>query len=107
LTEPLFLITSGPRTWAAPDDRKKLIWVFQARANVRRSALAFLVIGILVALVGLIFTLQGLGYVGPVGGLMYNNSTWVTNGEITFVAGAILAIVGFALNRQVPAPLGT
>jgi len=74
---------------------------------LKRSALAVLVLGVLVALAGLVFTLQGLGYVGPVGGLMYNNSTWVTNGEITFVVGAILAIVGIALGRQVQAPKPT
>jgi len=74
---------------------------------LKRSALAVLVLGVLVALAGLVFTLQGLGYVGPVGGLMYNNSTWVTNGEITFVIGAVLAIAGIALGRQAQAPMPT
>jgi hypothetical protein len=74
---------------------------------LKRSALAILVLGVLVALAGLVFTLQGLGYVGPVGGLMYNNSTWVTNGEITFVIGAIVVIAGFALGRRAPAPVTT
>ncbi|HYB44978.1 MAG TPA: hypothetical protein VEC92_00500 [Nitrososphaerales archaeon] len=74
---------------------------------MKRSALAVLVLGVLVALAGLVFTLQGLGYVGPVGGLMYNNSTWVTNGEITFVIGAVLAIAGIALGRQAQAPMPT
>jgi len=74
---------------------------------LKRSALAVLALGVLVALAGLVFTLQGLGYVGPVGGLMYNNSTWVTNGEITFVIGAVLAIAGIALGRQAQAPMPT
>jgi hypothetical protein len=71
---------------------------------LKRSGLLVLVLGVLVALAGLVFTLQGLGYVGPVGGLMYNNSTWVTNGEITFVVGVIIAIAGIALGRQSRAP---
>jgi hypothetical protein len=73
---------------------------------MKRSGLALLVLGTLVALAGLVFTLQGLGYVGPVGGLMYNSPTWVTNGEITFVIGLILAIAGIWLGRptQGPAP---
>ena len=78
-----------------------------ARVDLKRSALAILVLGVLVALAGLVFTLQGLGYVGPVGGLMYNNSTWVTNGEITFVIGAIVAVVGIALGRQAQVPMPT
>jgi hypothetical protein len=85
-------------------DRKKLIGVIRVRPDLKRSALVLLVLGVLVALAGLVFTLQGLGYVGPVGGLMYNNPTWVTNGEITFVVGAIVVIAGFALGRQAQAP---
>ncbi len=70
---------------------------------MRRIALALLVVGVVVVLAGLTFTLQGLGYVGPVGGLMYNNPVWVTQGELTFVIGAILVVAAFALNRQ-PSP---
>ena len=70
---------------------------------MKKSALTLLVIGVLVALAGLTFTLQGMGYVGPVGGLMYNNPVWVTQGEITFVVGAIIAIAAIALNRRNPA----
>jgi len=70
---------------------------------MKKSALTLLVIGVLVALAGLTFTLQGMGYVGPVGGLMYNNPVWVTQGEITFVVGAIISIAAIALNRRNPA----
>ena len=69
---------------------------------MKRSTAILLVIGALVALAGLTFTLQGMGLVGPVGGLMYNNPVWVTQGELTFVVGVILAIAGIALNRQPP-----
>lgn len=70
---------------------------------MRKSALALLVVAILVALAGLTFTLQGMGLVGPVGGLMYNNPVWITQGELTFVVGAVLAIAAVALNRRAPA----
>jgi len=70
---------------------------------VKRSAAILLVVGALVALAGLTFTLQGMGLVGPVGGLMYNNPAWVTQGEATFVVGAIIAIAAIALNRRSPA----
>jgi len=69
---------------------------------VKRSAAILLVVGALVALAGLTFTLQGMGLVGPVGGLMYNNPVWVTQGEATFVVGAIIAIAAVALNRRSP-----
>ncbi len=70
---------------------------------MKKSALTLLVIGVLVALAGLTFTLQGMGLVGPAGGLMYNNPVWVTQGEATFVVGAIIAIAAIALNRRSPA----
>jgi len=99
----LFLITPSDRAAVGGHDRKKLIGVSGARADLKRSAIGIFVIGVLVALAGLVFTLQGLGYVGPVGGLMYNNPTWVTNGEITFVVGAIVVVAGLALGRRAPA----
>jgi hypothetical protein len=71
---------------------------------MKKSALALLIVGVIVALAGLTFTLQGMGLVGPVGGLMYNNPVWVTQGELTFVVGAVLVVAAFALNRQVAAP---
>ena len=67
---------------------------------MKKSALVLLVVGVIVALAGLTFTLQGMGYVGPVGGLMYDNPVWITQGELTFVVGAILAIAALALGRR-------
>ena len=67
---------------------------------MKKPALALLLLGVLVALGGLTFTLQGLGLVGPAGSFMYNSPTWVTQGELTFVVGAVLVVAGFALDRQ-------
>ena len=74
---------------------------------MKSSAIALMVLGIIVALAGLTFTLQGFGMVGPVGGLMYNNPTWVTQGSLTFVIGLVLIAGAYFLNRQraaAPAP---
>ncbi|MDV3277139.1 MAG: hypothetical protein LYZ69_01570 [Nitrososphaerales archaeon] len=67
---------------------------------MKSSATALLVLGVIVALVGLTFALQGLSMVGPVGGLMYNNSTWVTQGSLTCVIGIVLIVAAYLLNRQ-------
>jgi hypothetical protein len=50
--------------------------------------IAIAVLGVLVALAGLLFTLQGLGVVG--GSPMSNTTTWS-------ILGPIIAIVGLAL----------
>jgi len=67
---------------------------------MKTSTLVLLVLGVLIALAGLTFTLQGLGYVGPSNGLMFDSPTWVTQGELTFVVGLILVIAGVAVNRR-------
>jgi hypothetical protein len=67
---------------------------------MKSSATALLVLGVIVALAGLTFTLQGLGMVGPVGGLMYNNPTWITQGSLTFVIGLVLIAAAYFLNKQ-------
>jgi len=67
---------------------------------MKRSAAAVLILGIIVALAGLTFTLQGLGMLGPTGGLMYNNPVWVTQGSVVFIVGLIFIVAGLALNRQ-------
>ncbi len=60
--------------------------------------------GILVALSGLIFTLQGLGIVGPSGSLMFQSTTWVENGLAFFFVGLLLIVGG--LWRGKPKPKG-
>jgi hypothetical protein len=50
--------------------------------------IAIAVLGVLVALCGLLFTLQGIGVVG--GSPMSNTTTWS-------IAGPIIALIGLAL----------
>jgi hypothetical protein len=55
----------------------------------------FLVVpGILLALAGFIFTLQGLGIVGPTSSFMFQSTTWVYQGLVAFFLGILLTLVG-------------
>ncbi|MDV3293150.1 MAG: hypothetical protein LYZ70_02660 [Nitrososphaerales archaeon] len=67
---------------------------------MKPRVLVLLLLGAIIALAGLTFTLQGLGIVGPGTSFMFENPLWVTQGELTFVIGLILIIAAFALNRQ-------
>ncbi|HLQ54555.1 MAG TPA: hypothetical protein VK162_09805 [Streptosporangiaceae bacterium] len=49
-------------------------------------------LGVLVALAGVIFTLQGVGAIG--GSTMSNNSFWAVAGPIIALAGLALAAIG-------------
>jgi hypothetical protein len=57
---------------------------------------ALIVIGGLVALVGIVWTLQGLGYIG--GSFMSGATLWAIIGPIVVLAG--LAIVALALRSR-------
>jgi len=50
--------------------------------------------GILVALAGLTFTLQGLGMVGPPSSFMFQSGVWVEDGLVVFILGILLIVVG-------------
>jgi hypothetical protein len=55
----------------------------------------FLVVpGILLALAGFVFTLQGLGIVGPTSSFMFQSTTWVYQGLVAFFLGVLLTLVG-------------
>ena len=55
--------------------------------------------GILVALAGLTFTLQGLGMVGPRSSFMFQSGVWVEDGLVVFILGILLIVVGALKGR--------
>jgi hypothetical protein len=59
---------------------------------MKRTAVILAVLGILLFLSGLTFTLQGYGFLGPTNGFMYNNPTWVYSGLAILVFGVMLLL---------------
>jgi hypothetical protein len=55
--------------------------------------------GVLLALAGAIFTLQGLGVVGPTSSFMFQSTTWVYEGLGFFFIGALLTLGGVWKSR--------
>jgi hypothetical protein len=55
--------------------------------------------GVLLALAGAIFTLQGLGIVGPTSSSMFQNSAWIYQGVAVFLVGALLVLGGIWKGR--------
>ena len=60
---------------------------------------ALIVIGGLVALVGIVWTLQGLGYVG--GSFMSGATLWAIIGPIVVLAGLAIVALGLRSRRRV------
>jgi hypothetical protein len=56
------------------------------------------VIGVAAALAGLIWTLQGLGYVG--GSFMSGATVWAVIGPLVALAGLVLIVVGVRTRRR-------
>jgi len=67
---------------------------------VKPLQLVLLIVGVLLFLAGLTFTLQGYGVVGPSSGFMYQNKTWVFAGATILVIGLVIAYLGFYLGRR-------
>ncbi|MGZ4515972.1 MAG: hypothetical protein ACXVX7_09640 [Mycobacterium sp.] len=60
---------------------------------MRRTFVATLAFGLILALFGLIWALQGFGVLG--GSPMSNTMTWSVIGPITVVIGVVIAVVSW------------
>ncbi|HEY2309095.1 MAG TPA: hypothetical protein VGI05_24730 [Streptosporangiaceae bacterium] len=61
--------------------------------------IVLVVIGLVAALAGLVWTLQGLGYVG--GGFMSGATVWAVIGPIVALVGLALITLGLRSRRRV------
>ena len=55
-------------------------------------------IGVVVALAGVIFTLQGLGFIG--GSEMTGSTLWAILGPVIAVVGVVLVVLGLRRGRK-------
>ena len=63
-------------------------------------AYARVVLGIVMVLLGLLFTGQGLGYIG--GSAMTGSTFWALAGPVIALAGAFVAYTGLKAQRRAP-----
>jgi hypothetical protein len=59
-----------------------------------------ILVGVLLLLAGIVFTLQGMGIVGPQSSFMYNNPTWIYQGVAAALVGAFIVIGGLVIGRR-------
>jgi len=62
-------------------------------------------IGIIVAIFGIVFFLQGQSLVGPKSSFMYSNPQWIINGQWIAIIGIIILGIGLVIlkiNSQFP-----
>lgn len=63
---------------------------------MRKSVLV--TVGVIIAVLGVIFTLQGLGFIG--GSAMTGSTLWAVLGPIIAVAGIVIAVFGLRSGRR-------
>ena len=68
--------------------------------NAPRNIGKYLVIiGSIIAVLGIIFTLQSKSVVGPESSFMYQNPEWTVNGYFILSVGVIIIIFGIVLSQ--------
>ena len=77
----------------------KVLIAMGALSPVLALRVYLLVPGILLALAGGTFMLQGLGVVGPSSSFMYQSTTWVYDGVAVLLVGLVLMVGGFWKGR--------
>jgi hypothetical protein len=66
-------------------------WLPEGIISMRRTGVV--VLGVVIALAGLLFTLQGVGVI--TGSAMSNTTFWSVAGPVIIVVGLALAVVGW------------
>jgi hypothetical protein len=69
-----------------------------SRRSPRMSKPVLVTVGVIIAILGAIFTLQGLGFIG--GSAMTGSTLWAILGPIIAVAGIVIAVIGLRRGRK-------
>ena len=67
---------------------------------MKASATILLFLGALIALSGFVFTLQGLGIVGPSSSFMFQSGSWILYGVIIFIVGLLMIGAGYWIGSR-------
>lgn len=64
------------------------------------KSVPIIVIGIIIMIFGVIFQFQGQGMVGPEESFMYENPTWINNGNYIAMFGVIIILIGYIVEKK-------
>lgn len=67
--------------------------------KVKSIGRALPVVGSVIIIIGILFTLQSLSIVGPSSSFMYRNQDWTVNGGVAISIGVAILVLGIALRR--------
>ena len=61
---------------------------------MKSIGLTIIVVGVVIVIMGVTFSLQSKSVVGPSSSFMYDNPEWTVNGSIIIGIGIVIALVG-------------
>ncbi len=64
------------------------------------NSVPIIIIGIIIMIFGVIFQFQGQGIVGPEESFMYENPTWINNGNYIAMFGVIIILIGYIVEKK-------
>ena len=64
------------------------------------KSLPIIISGIIVMIFGIIFHFQGQGMIGPESSFMYQNQNWIDNGIYIGMAGVIIILIGYFVEKK-------
>ena len=64
------------------------------------NSIPIIIAGIVIAIFGIIFGLQGHGVVGPEQSFMYQSSEWINNGNYMAMFGVVIVLVGYIVEKK-------
>ena len=64
------------------------------------NSIPIIVIGIIIMIFGVIFQFQGQGMIGPEESFMYENPTWINNGNYIAMFGVIIILIGYIVEKK-------
>lgn len=64
------------------------------------KSIPIIVIGIIIMIFGVIFQFQGQGMIGPEESFMYENPTWINNGNYIAMFGVIIILIGYIVEKK-------
>jgi len=64
------------------------------------GSLPIVILGVILVIFGIIFNFQGQGMVGPESSFMYQSNEWVDYGILISIAGVILILIGYVIEKK-------
>ena len=58
------------------------------------------IVGIILVVFGIIFNFQGQGIIGPETSFMYQSDDWIDYGIVISMAGVILVLIGYIVEKK-------